>query len=710
MRDSGTPTTISGVTTALYVPFIYSRTVAYVLEFTGYYIRIYYGDAVVDEIDSPYAEADLFELQFKQVGDVIWITHEGYAQRKFKRHDSTTFVIEKILYDFGPFLKRNDLATRNGIEMTIAASALTLTNSSDTTYDAWLNETTAYKAFDVNSATYWRPASNRFTAEGAWISCQWDAGKNIKRLKMISSGIRYFRVQASNNGTDWTDVDADSWSGDCQQYTNNGNIDTEITVGASDNWIDITLDNDTSYTYWRVYIIGYHFGYLYKINEIQMSLSATPASDDDALLTSSTPYFDEDHVGTLFALTQPRVNCSVTINKTATGTSDELLVEGAWTLSIDTGWIGTVQLERKVKEDTEWEVIRQWTAYALTRAIQISGFENENNAYYRINVSAYTSGTVNGELTVDEPNHTGICRVLEYVDDQTVKVQITKDFVSGETTTRWYEGAWSDVRGYPSSVTFMEDRCIYGGMKALANDTSLATVWLSASGDYENFDEGTKGSDAFSVTIETTETLQWVEAMDNLMVGTTGGTFIIRSSRLDSVLIPNPPPICRQVSAYPCDALRPVKAMKTMAYVSGRQLRELAYDRSSYAVDSDLTALCEQITQSPIVNMALQTNPDTILWCVHADGRLSAFVYDRENNVMAWAKMPLALSSGVTPKVKSVCVIPHSGQGDDIYVGVWRTITGPTIVDGSSTVVDGTETVTDKSYPIYLEKFAQRFE
>jgi len=147
-----------------------------------------------------------------------------------------------------------------------------------------------------------------------------------------------------------------------------------------------------------------------------------------------------------------------------------------------------------------------------------------------------------------------------------------------------------------------------------------------------------------------------------------------------------------------------------MAYVSGRQLRELAYDRSSYAVDSDLTALCEQITQSPIVNMALQTNPDTILWCVHADGRLSAFVYDRENNVMAWAKMPLALSSGVTPKVKSVCVIPHSGQGDDIYVGVWRTITGPTIVDGSSTVVDGTETVTDKSYPIYLEKFAQRFE
>ena len=151
--------------------------------------------------------------------------------------------------------------------------------------------------------------------------------------------------------------------------------------------------------------------------------------------------------------------------------------------------------------------------------------------------------------------------------------------------------------------------------------------------------------------------------------------------------------------------------MKTMIYLSGRQVRELAYDRNSYASDNDLTALCEQITASPIANMSLQTNPDTILWCAHEDGRLSAFIYDRENNVMAWAKMPMALSGGgVTPKIKSVCVIPNSGQGDDIFVAVNRTITGKTVVDGSSAVLDGTEVVTDKMYVIYLEKFAQRFE
>jgi hypothetical protein len=594
------------------------------------------------------------------------------------------------------------------MEMTIVGSALSLTSSSDATYNSNYGSTQAWKAFDENVGTgfaYYGPNS--------WVSCKWDAAKTILRVRMHCYMVRYFRVQASNNGTAWTDIDANGWEGSCQEYTVGGNTDTEIT-DANAGWIGVTLDNASGYTYWRVYVLGAHsYGYQYGtfINEVQMSTSATPADDDDAILTSSADFFSSDYVGALFAITQPRVNTSITFSLTSATSSDDILVEDAWTLSISTGWIATVQLERKLKEDTEWEVIRQWTSYVTTRAIQISGFEEEDNAYYRITVSSYTSGTVAGELTVDNPNHTGICKVIEYIDETNVKVEIVKDFVSEETSTRWYEGAWSDVRGYPSSVTFIENRCVYGGMKALANDTYLATVWLSATDDYENFDEGTKGADAFSITIETTETLTWVEAMDNLIVGTTGGTFFIRSSKIDTVMVPNPPPICRQQSAYYCDAVRPVKIMKTLAYSSGRQLRELAYDRGALQWDADLTALCEQITESPIVDMGLQTNPDTILWTAHEDGRLSAFVYDRENNVMAWANMPLAeTGGGIAAKVKSVAIIPDSGAGDDIYVTVHRIINGPAVYDGTDAVYDGDEEVRDKISVIYLEKFAKRFE
>ena len=122
-------------------------------------------------------------------------------------------------------------------------------------------------------------------------------------------------------------------------------------------------------------------------------------------------------------------------------------------------------------------------------------------------------------------------------------------------------------------------------------------------------------------------------------------------------------------------------------------------------------ALCEQITLSPIANMALQTNPDTVLWCTHEDGDSSAFVYDRENNVIAWAWIPLASSGGgITPKVKSMCVIPETGSGDDIYVAVNRTILGYQVYDGTDAVYDGDEAVYDKLHVIYVEKIAKRFE
>ena len=46
-------------------------------------------------------------------------------------------------------------------------------------------------------------------------------------------------------------------------------------------------------------------------------------------------------------------------------------------------------------------------------------------------------------------------------------ISIIVPFVSTDATKRWAEGAWSDLRGFPTSVTFFEDRCIYGGMQTI---------------------------------------------------------------------------------------------------------------------------------------------------------------------------------------------------------------------------------------------------
>lgn len=756
---------VYGNTTCLLVPFIYSRTVAYVCEFTNYFLRVYYDDAVVDEIDSPFAEADLFELQFKQLGDVIRITHEDYLPRALTRDDQVNFSISDLVFNYGPFLKRNDLANPNNpdnITMTPNVSGLAsgVTGSYVLTGGGTYNQIWA-RWWDGNANHGVDGLNTDYCGggyDGVYAQSYIYFTKTYTDVVTISQlNINYICMSAVQHVPNNDLVDNTYTKRGINTFHSSPVVDgaSAVVDGSSavvDEYWTIVIDPDTasstftatSYSDNPASLLGLNSNVsltslsLVDVKKIEVYLWAYQDTDhhrtvatavfnistgadislETGTLTASDSYFDSDMVGALFYLIQPKTTTNVNGYYTATQTNVDLtsaiLTHGTFTVSIHTGWVGKITLQRK-EGLNDWEVWQTWNASTNTKAVQQSYTEDGINVYYKLVIASLTSGSVQGEIDLEESMQRGICRVTAYTSATVVSISVIAPFVSETPTTRWAEGAWSTYRGFPISCCFIEDRCIYGGMKALpggafANDRSLATVWLSATGDYENFDEGTKGADSFSVTIETTETLQWIEAMDNLMVGTTGGTFIVRSSRMDAVMIPNPPPISRQVSAYPCDRVRPVKMMKTMVYLSGRQLRELAYDRNSYASDDDLTALCEQITYSPIVHMALQTNPDTILWCAHTNGDYSAFVYDRENNVLAWATMPLAPSSGVTPDVKSVCVIPDLGNGDDIYVAVNRTITGRTVVDGSSAVLDGTTVVTDKSYPIYVEKMAKRFE
>jgi len=741
-----------GVTTVLLVPFVYSRDVAYVCEFTNHYLRVYYGDAVVAEINTDYDEADLFDLQFKQVGDVIRITHDEYLPKALTRTDATTFSISDLIFDYGPFMKRNDLANPNNpdnITMTPNVSGLAsgVTGSAVTGgFRLWSDLNAQHGVDGLNTSYYGggydeKSCSCYLTFTATYAEPTDIDQLNINYICMSSSQPaadladntytkRGVRAWTSSPVVDDTDdvydgsepvVDSGFWTvivaptSEDADFTATSYSDAPSSLLGLNSNVSFTGLGLTDVTKVEVYLYAiqptdHHRTVATAIFNIS---SGTNIDMETGTLTASGSYFDSDMVGSLFYLIQPKTITNANGYMAATTTGDlttAILTHGTFTVSIHTGWIGKITLQRK-QGVNEYEVWQTWNASAITKAVQQSYVEDGQNVYYKLVVDTLTSGSVQGEIDLKESMQTGVCRVTAYTSATLVSVAVIAPFVAEKSTTRWAEGAWSTYRGFPSSCCFIEDRCVYGGMIALVNGTYLATAWLSGTGDYEDFDVGTNGADSFSVTIQTTETLQWVEAMDSLIVGTTGGTFFIRSSKMDTVMVPNPPPICRQMSAYPCNRIRPIKVMKSMVYLSGRQVRELAYDRGSYVSDNDLTALCEQITNSPIVHMALQTNPDTILWNTHTDGTFSAFVYDRENNVIAWAKMPLATTGGgIAAKIKSACVIPELGAGDDIYVAVNRTILGKQVYDGADPVMDGDEYVYDNMHVIYLEKFAKRFE
>lgn len=59
------------------------------------------------ELVTPYLTADLFELKFEHSADVSYITHPDYEPRKLSRTSATTWTLEVIGYEDGPFLDQN---------------------------------------------------------------------------------------------------------------------------------------------------------------------------------------------------------------------------------------------------------------------------------------------------------------------------------------------------------------------------------------------------------------------------------------------------------------------------------------------------------------------------------------------------------------------------------------------------------------------------
>lgn len=88
--------------TSRLIPFEFSVTQAYILEFGDQYIRFYKDQAQIDsggspyEISSPYLEADLAGIKYCQSADVLYLFHQNYAPRKLSRTGHTSWTLSAI--------------------------------------------------------------------------------------------------------------------------------------------------------------------------------------------------------------------------------------------------------------------------------------------------------------------------------------------------------------------------------------------------------------------------------------------------------------------------------------------------------------------------------------------------------------------------------------------------------------------------------------
>ena len=117
------------------IPFEFSTTQTYILEFGNQYIRFFkdkgqiLSSGVPYEISSPYLTAELFDIKFSQSADVMYITHPNHAVRKLSRTAHTSWTLTEVDFTDGPYLETNSTTTTltpgatTGTGVTLAASA-----------------------------------------------------------------------------------------------------------------------------------------------------------------------------------------------------------------------------------------------------------------------------------------------------------------------------------------------------------------------------------------------------------------------------------------------------------------------------------------------------------------------------------------------------------------------------------------------------------
>lgn len=437
----------------------------------------------------------------------------------------------------------------------------------------------------------------------------------------------------------------------------------------------------TTTTSFDLSIISFTNGPFLPRNDLENADGVTITPDGttgSVTLTASAGVFNSRHItapGALFKITHARATTETSgssAHPTLGVVGSAINIKGTFTFNTHGTWHKTVKLQRN--ENSEgWEVFRSFFG-ASDRNIQFTGTEEADNVQYRINVTNSTSGTLRADLTVNNSTESGICRIDTFVSTTEVTATVLTDFASTDASKRWFEGAWSAFRGYPTAFTFFGGRAVYGG-----TSKQPQTVWLSETDDFENFEEGSNDADSFSLTMSSDKmnAIRWLSALDALLLGTIGGEWRIRATAIDETLTPTNFDE-RQQTPYGSKKIQPIPVGDAILFVDfvGRKIREMTFfDEKQKYVAPDLSALAEHITLSGITSLDYQRNPDAIVWSTLDNGNLLSMSYERDQDVIAWSLHPLG---GTSAKAESVAVIPGTTE-DEIWISTSR------IVDDSTT-------------------------
>lgn len=227
-------------------------------------------------------------------------------------------------------------------------------------------------------------------------------------------------------------------------------------------------------------------------------------------------------------------------------------------------------------------------------------------------------------------------RITSFVDAKHVVAYTNGSYTLPQSAvSEWYEGAFSARRGWPCSITFHQDRLVFGGTRDWPSG-----VWMSQVGKHNNFSVGSGLDDeAIFITLTSQQQQQicTVVSSDNLQILTSVGEWAISNKPLtpSSVDIKQHTAVGSVAGCY----LQPQKIEGQTVFVSRnmQDIRELSLDDFGENYNAnDLCAMSKHLMTEPI-DMAYNQSTRQ-LFVVMKNGTMSVLNQNAALGISAWGR------------------------------------------------------------------------
>lgn len=265
-------------------------------------------------------------------------------------------------------------------------------------------------------------------------------------------------------------------------------------------------------------------------------------------------------------------------------------------------------------------------------------------------------------------------------------------------TIYWSEAAWSNFRGFPQGVTAFQQRLIFGG-----SVYEPQRIWGSVTNDLENFDRtnpvDANNGFAFDLNAPGRGPIQWLIAQGDLFVGFNGAEWVVNSGQTSS----NQTVSGAAITATAINAVeqgsfgsepfvQPTIVGNSAFFVQrqGDSLRQMQFSfYTNKFLSQDLCSLADHLFTSRIAQIAYQARwrHQGLVWAVTKQGTLCGLSYDLDGEIGGWCRRDTGYGQNapdgtpITPDsgFESVSVLPGEATDDDqVWVVTSRLVGGLT--------------------------------